>query len=109
MSSGTSVGYWQLVSRNSRFRRLWTAQLISAAGDWFNSVAVLGLILQLTNSGLAVSLFVLCSTLPTFFLIPFAGPVVDRFDRRTLMIVTRRHALDAGHSLTVRLAAPSNQ
>src|SRR5947207_5567309 len=101
MSSGPSVGYWQLISKNSRFRRLWTAQLISAAGDWFNSVAVLGLILQLTNSGLAVGLFVLCSTMPTFFLIPFAGPVVDRFDRRTLMIVT--NVLSAGIALLFAL------
>ncbi len=47
MSSGTTVGYWQLVRENSRFRRLWSAQLISAAGDWFNSVTVLGLVWQL--------------------------------------------------------------
>ncbi len=83
-----SVGYAQLVRQNSRFRRLWTAQLISAAGDWFNSVAVLGLVLQLTNSGLDVSLVILSSSLPSFFLIPIAGPVVDRFDRRRLMILT---------------------
>lgn len=81
-----TVGYWQLLRQNSRFRRLWTAQLISAAGDWFNSVAVLGLVLKLTNSGLSASLVILCSSLPAFFLIPFAGPVADRFNRRTLMI-----------------------
>src|SRR3954471_6246716 len=86
MNSSASVGYWQLLKHNPRFRTLWTAQLISAAGDWFNSVAVLGLVLQLTNSGLGASLVILCSTIPTFFLIPFAGPVVDRFDRRKLMI-----------------------
>src|SRR5687767_9877174 len=40
------VGYWQLLKQNPRFRTLWTAQLISTAGDWFNSVAVLGLVLQ---------------------------------------------------------------
>lgn len=82
-----SVGYWQLLRQNSRFRRLWTAQLISAAGDWFNSVAVLGLVLKLTNSGFSASLVILCSSLPAFFLIPFAGPVADRFDRRALMII----------------------
>ncbi len=83
-----TVGYGQLIRENSRFRRLFAAQLISAAGDWFNSVAVLGLVLQLTNSGLGASLVILCSTIPSFFLIPVAGPVVDRFDRRTLMIIT---------------------
>jgi MFS family permease len=82
------VGYWQLLKQNPRFRTLWTAQLISAAGDWFNSVAVLGLVLQLTRSGLGASLVLLASTVPMFFLIPIAGPVVDRFDRRMLMILT---------------------
>ncbi len=86
--SGFSVGYWQLLKQNQRFRRLWIAQLISAGGDWFNSVAILGLVLQLTNSGLAASLVLLSSNLPTFFLIPIAGPFVDRFDRRNLMIIT---------------------
>jgi len=96
-----SVGYWQLLRQNSRFRRLWSAQLISSAGDWFNSVAVLGLVLQLTDSGLNASLVILCNTLPSFFLIPFAGPVVDRFDRRTLMIIT--NVVSAGFALLFML------
>ncbi len=82
------VGYWQLLKQNPRFRTLWIAQLISSAGDWFNSVAVLGLVLQLTSSGLGASLVLLAGSVPMFFLIPIAGPVADRFDRRTLMIVT---------------------
>ncbi len=80
------VGYWQLLKQNPRFRTLWIAKLISTAGDWFNSVAVLGLVLQLTNSGLGASFVLIASTVPMFFLIPIAGPVVDRFDRRKLMI-----------------------
>jgi MFS family permease len=92
-----SVGYWRLIRQNSRFRRLWTAQLISSAGDWFNSVAVLGLVLQLTDSGLGASLVLICSSLPSFFLVPVVGPVVDRFDRRNLMIVT--NLISAGIAL----------
>src|SRR3954453_22021816 len=81
------VGYWQLLKQNPRFRTLWAAQLISTAGDWFNSVAVLGLILQLTRSGFGGGLVLLAGTVPMFFLIPIAGPVADRFDRRKLMIL----------------------
>ena len=81
------VGYWQLIKQNPRFRTLWIAQLISMAGDRFNSVAVLGLVLQLTRSGFGASLVLLASTVPMFFLMPIAGPVADRFDRRTLMIL----------------------
>src|SRR5882672_1586268 len=87
-SARASVGYRRLLKQNPRFRMLWIAQLISAAGDWFNSVAVLGLVLQLTRSGLGVSFVLLASTVPMFFLIPIAGPVVDRVDRRMLMILT---------------------
>ena len=82
------VGYWQLLKQNPRFRTLWTAQLISLAGDWFNTVAVLGLVLQLTRSGLGASFVLLANSVPMFFLIPIAGPVADRFDRRMLMIFT---------------------
>ncbi len=82
------VGYWQLLKQNPRFRTLWTAQLVSTAGDWFSSVAVLGLVLQLTGSGLGASFVLLASSIPMFFLIPIAGPVVDRFDRHRLMILT---------------------
>src|SRR3954451_15534683 len=80
------VGYRQLLKQNPRFRTLWIAQLISSGGDWFNSVAVLGLVLQLTRSGLGVSFVLLASSVPMFFLMPIAGPVADRFDRRKLMI-----------------------
>ena len=91
------VGHWQLLKQNSRFRRLWIAQLISSGGDWFNSVAVLGLVLQLTSSGLGASFVLLASSVPMFFLMPIAGPVADRFDRRKLMIVA--NLFSAGVSL----------
>ncbi len=85
---GRSVGAWQVLKGNSRFRRLWAAQLISAGGDWFNNVALLGLVLQLTGSGFGASLVIISSTTPQFFVAPIAGPIVDRFDRRTIMILT---------------------
>ncbi|MBX3085234.1 MAG: MFS transporter [Anaerolineae bacterium] len=105
-SSAVSVGYWRLLKQNDRFRRLWAAQLISAAGDWFNSVAVLGLVLQLTQSGLNASLVLISSTLPTFFLTPIAGPLVDRLDRRTVMIWT--NLFSAGVALLFLLVHDTN-
>jgi MFS family permease len=106
VSPPRAVGYIQVLKENSRFRRLWIAQLISAGGDWFNSVAVLGLVLQLTQSGLGASLIVVCSTLPTFFLIPIVGPVVDRFDRRNLMIIT--NVISTGLALLFLLVKDSS-
>ena len=41
---GTSAGYLELLKNNPNFRFFWSAQLVSAAGDWFNNVALLGLV-----------------------------------------------------------------
>jgi MFS family permease len=105
-ASGPSVGILQLIRQNSRFRRLWIAQLISLGGDWFNNVAVLGLVLEVTQSGLSASLVLLSSTIPSFFLIPIAGPVVDRFDRRTVMIIC--NVFSAGVALLFLLVKDSS-
>lgn len=84
--SGRPVGYLQLLKQNTDFRRLWIGQLVSSLGDWFNTVAVLALVFDLTGSGFATGLIIIASTLPAFILTPFAGVVVDRFDRRRVMI-----------------------
>jgi MFS family permease len=81
------VGYLELLSTNRNFRRLFVGQLISQTGDWFNSVALFTLLLQLTNSGEAVGLVLIIKFLPTFFAGPLAGVAADRFNRKTIMIV----------------------
>ena len=81
-------GYIELIRKNADFRNLWFAELISAAGDWFNNVALLGLTLQLTGSGLATGLVLLSTFLPYFFVVPIAGPFVDRFSRKKVMIIS---------------------
>lgn len=81
------VGYIQLLRQNHDFTRLWSGQLVSNLGDWFNSIAVLALVYDLTQSGLSTGLIIIASTLPAFILTPFAGSIVDRFDRRRIMII----------------------
>lgn len=78
--------YLELVSQNRDFRRLWAAQLISFGGDWFASVALIGLTLQITKSGFYSGLILAANMLPFFLLAPVAGVVADRFDRKRLMI-----------------------
>ncbi len=84
--SQRSIGYLQLLRENPDFTRLWAGQLVSNLGDWFNSIAVLALVYDLTQSGLATGLIIIASTLPAFILTPFAGVVADRFDRRRVMM-----------------------
>ena len=78
---------WSLLRRNRSFRNLFTAQVISYAGDWFAAVAAIGLLLDETGSDFLASAFWVAQTLPTFVMGPIAGPVADRFDRRKILIV----------------------
>lgn len=84
----SSLPVLRLLRSNANFRRLWSAQLISLGGDWFNTVALLGLVLELTNSALASGMILAASILPGFLIAPIAGPLADRFNRRTLMVAT---------------------
>jgi len=76
----------RLLRTNPDFTRVYIAQLISFAGDWFATVALLGLALQLTGSAAVTSLVLVLQTGPFFLVAPFAGSLADRLDRRRLMI-----------------------
>ena len=78
---------WRLLRTNRDFRLLYAGSLISLGGDWFLTVALLDLVLQITGSATLASLMLLCQTLPIFLVTPIAGHAVDRMDRRKLMIV----------------------
>ena len=78
---------WSLFRRNGEFRRLFCSQLVSYAGDWFATVAAIGLLLDATGSDLLASLFWVAQSLPTFLMAPIAGPVADRFDRKKILVV----------------------
>src|SRR6185436_2107704 len=71
---------------NRNFRLLYFGQAISQLGDWFNSVAVYALLLDLTGSATAVAWMMIVQFLPIAIVGPMAGVVVDRVDRRRLMI-----------------------
>ncbi|HXH38550.1 MAG TPA: MFS transporter [Thermoanaerobaculia bacterium] len=79
--------YVRLLRHNRDFRLLYFGSLISLGGDWFLTVALLDLVLQLTGSATLASLMLLCQSLPIFLVTPIAGRAVDRLDRRKLMIV----------------------
>src|SRR5947207_13638904 len=78
--------YVSLLRRNRNFRLLFIGQAISQLGDWFNAVAVYALLLDLTGSATAVAWMMIMQFLPLALVGPMAGVVVDRLDRRRLMI-----------------------
>lgn len=82
------VGYIDLLRRNRSFRLLWLGQVVSQMGDWFNTIALYTIILQLTGSGRDVGLLLVARFVPSFFFGPIAGVVADRFSRQKIMIVS---------------------
>jgi MFS family permease len=78
--------YRALLTENRNYRLLWLGQIVSQLGDWFNSVAVYTLLLELTGSATSVALMIIVQFLPMAVIGPVAGVVVDRVNRRRLMI-----------------------
>jgi len=80
--------YVRLVRHNANFRRLWTAQIISEIGDWFYSLAIYSLLLQLTGKASSVALALVLQVIPQTLFGPLSGIVNDRIRRKKVMIAT---------------------
>ncbi len=78
--------YVRVVRGNRNFRRLWMAQIVSEIGDWFYTLAIYSLLLQLTGRAGSVALALVLQVLPQTFIGPTAGVLNDRLRRRQVMI-----------------------
>lgn len=81
-----SVGFGALLRRNADVRRLWGGTVVSLFGDWFNTLALYRLVLDLSGSEAALGGVFLTKLLPLALASPVAGVLADRLDRRKLMI-----------------------
>jgi MFS family permease len=88
MGAVSLSAYCRLVRANRNFRKLWLAQIISEMGDWFYTIAIYSLLLELTRSATSVALALVLQVLPQFFAAPMAGVVNDRVSRKRVMILT---------------------
>jgi MFS family permease len=94
----------KMLRSNSDLRALFVAQVVSFMGDWFTFVALAGMIKDATGSAFLVSLAYVSFSLPSFLVSPIAGPIVDRFDRRKLLLLMS--ALQAVAALGLLTATP---
>ena len=81
-------------------RLIFTANVISMMGSGLNSAAVTWYVLQATHSETALGLMLMLQTIPAMLLLPFSGVIIDREDRRRLVMV-----LDAARGLVVLTVA----
>lgn len=84
-----------VLTRNRDFRNLFLAQLVVFGGDWFVLVPLLVLLPELTGSGLWGALVLSADTGILALLLPFAGTVADRVDRKKIMISANLGAVGA--------------
>jgi MFS family permease len=77
-----------LLRGNRNYRYTWIGQVVSEIGDHFNNIAVFSLALANTKSGLVVSGVMLARAVPAMLAGPLAGVVLDRLDRKRVMIAS---------------------
>ena len=80
--------FLKLLGQNRNYRYIWMGQVVSEIGDNFNNIAVFSLAMALTHSGLVVTFIMLSRAIPMVAIGPLAGVVLDRFDRKQIMIAS---------------------
>ncbi len=87
---------WILQKRSRSLRFVFAANVISMLGSGMNSAAVAWTILQRTHSEMALGTFAALQTIPAMLMLPFTGVIIDREDRRMLVMW-----LDAGRAVVI--------
>jgi MFS family permease len=88
------------LSRHRNYRLFFLGQIVSVSGTWMQNVAMYWLVLQLTDSAVAVGVLSFARFAPAVFLAPFAGTVADGFDNRHGVMATQATQLVLAAALT---------
>jgi MFS family permease len=88
VSAGGAPSFLKLLRDNRNYRYTWMGQVVSEIGDHFNNVAVFSLALELTRSGMVVTGIMLARAIPAVMAGPLAGVLLDRMDRKRIMIAS---------------------
>lgn len=86
--STSQQSWFQRIFINHNIFYLWTGQIISQSGDSIFEIGLLWLLLDLTGSNAITGLIAMAGYLPTLLFGLYSGALVDRFDRRRLMLIS---------------------
>ena len=84
------------IQQRRGLRFVFAANVISMLGSGMNSAAVAWTVLERTHSEMALGTFAVLQTLPAMLMLPFAGVIIDREDRRRLVMM-----LDVARALII--------
>lgn len=79
--------------RSRNYRLFFAGQGVSLIGSWMQLLTVSWLVYRLTNSAFLLGIVAFSSQAPACFLSPFAGVLADRWNRKTILIVTQTMAM----------------
>ncbi len=79
--------------RSRNYRLFFTGQSISLIGTWLTKVATAWLVYRLTGSAWLLGVVGFAGQIPTFLLAPLAGVLVDRWNRRRVLLATQTLAM----------------
>jgi len=80
--------YARLLRTNRNFRLLWSAQIVSELGDWFYTLVIYSLLLDLTGKAGSVALALVLQLIPSTLMTATAGVVNDHMRRKVVMIIS---------------------
>src|SRR5262245_33278704 len=91
VAPGERVGLRMRIFGSRGFFKLWVAQVVSSFGDWLGFLAITIFAVEVggggaAGSGAAVGLVMSARIIPGFFLAPVAGVLIDRWDRKKVMV-----------------------
>lgn len=79
--------------RHRNYRLFFFGQAISLIGTWLTRFATVWMVYKLTHSGAMLGVVAFCSQAPTSIIAPFAGVVVDRWNRHRVIVVSQIAAM----------------
>lgn len=95
------AGFMVRALRHRNYRLFFSGQSVSLIGTWMTRIATSWLVYRLTGSALLLGLVGFAGQIPSFLLAPFAGVLIDRWDRHRLLIVTQILAMIQSAALAV--------
>lgn len=78
--------FFRLLGENRNYRYTWIGQVVSEVGDHFNNIAVFALAMRYGDPGPVLSAVLIARGLPMLVAGPLSGVILDRFDRKKVMI-----------------------
>jgi MFS family permease len=75
--------------RHRNYKLFFSGQLVSLIGTWMQSLAMGWLVYRLSNSAFLLGVVGFASQIPTFFISPFAGVFLDRWNKHKIIVITQ--------------------